>query len=361
MKILQEIQKKVLEKDSGKAALITSDVNRRYVTGFTSSAGLIVVTIDKSYLFIDTRYYDKAVNVVKNCEVILKELGKNEFFEQLGNVFAEHGIKNVSVENASLTLAESADFIEKFPNIEFDCTHTLSDTIEKMRVVKSRKEIEYIKKAQKIADSAFNLLVDQIKYGMSEKQICAMLNYNIMDFGGDGNSFDTIVASGSNSAIPHAAPTDKKIEPGEFLLIDFGAKYNGYCSDTTRTIALGKPSEEMARVYNAVLSANVDAQKVVRTEVTGKLVDSVARHTLGVWGYEKQFNHGLGHGVGLEIHEAPTLSSKSTNTLLENSIVTVEPGVYLPGQFGVRIEDMVVVCKEGCESLTSLPKSLLYI
>jgi Xaa-Pro aminopeptidase len=361
MNIIQEIQKKVLGKDNSHAALVTSDVSRRYITGFSSSAGIIVITPEKSCLFIDSRYYEKAVEVVRNCEVALKEAGRNEFYEQLSNFFVQHEIKNVSVESSALTLSECANFIEKFPGIEFDCTQILSDTIEKARTVKSRKEISFIKQAQKIADSAFNRLVEKIQYGMSEKQICALLNYYIMDFGGDGNSFDTIVASGVNSSVPHATPTDKKIEPGEFLLIDFGAKFNGYCSDTTRTIALGKPTDEMLRIYGAVMSANVDAQKAVRPEVTGKLIDNVARHTLEVWGYEKYFSHGLGHGVGLEIHEAPTLSSKSSNTLLENSVVTIEPGVYLNGRFGVRIEDMVVVGKDGCESLTQLPKSLMYI
>jgi Xaa-Pro aminopeptidase len=180
-----------------------------------------------------------------------------------------------------------------------------------------------------------------------------------MEMGGDDISFPIMAASGRNSAIPHAQPTNKTIEDGEFLILDFGAVYKGYRSDMTRTIGLGKVSDEMRRVYGAVLGAHTDAMKALRPDISGKLVDNVARSTLEAWGYEKYFSHGLGHGVGLQTHEAPSLSKKSDHTLREGMVVTVEPGVYIPGNFGVRIEDMAYITADACISLTKTPKALI--
>jgi Xaa-Pro aminopeptidase len=182
----------------------------------------------------------------------------------------------------------------------------------------------------------------------------------MLELGADSPAFDTIAASGKNSACPHATPTDKPLEYGDFLILDFGAVVDGYHSDMTRTLVMGKPTDSMKRVYDAVWSANTDALRAVRAGITGKLLDSVARSTLEAWGYNDYFKHGLGHGVGLEVHESPTLSVKaeSSPTLREHMVVTIEPGVYIPGKFGVRIEDMVVVTKSGCVNLTKTPKTL---
>ncbi len=341
--------------DAHQAALVTSKTNRRYITDFNSSQGTVVITKERSYFLIDSRYYEKAVEVVKNCKVILV----TNFAEQINYILTKHGIEVVSIESQTMTVNELTDYIEKFPHIEFDSSSWLSDNLGKQRIIKTDEELKKIETAQRIAERAYGKLVTKIKAGLTEKQVAALLNYYIMELGADDISFPTIAASGVNSAIPHAEPSDKPLAEGEFLVMDFGAVYSGYHSDMTRTIAIGTPTDIMRRVYDAVLGANNDAMKSVRSDISGKLIDNVARSTLEAWGYEKFFGHSLGHGVGLEIHEPPSLSPKSDSMLHEGMVVTIEPGVYVPHKFGVRIEDMVVVTKNGCINLTKTPKSLI--
>lgn len=346
-----------LESDNH-AALITSDVSRRYFCGFKSSAGVILVTKEGSYLIIDFRYIDKAKERVKDCKVILLQDMRTQLLELL----LKHDIRKLSVEGAYMTLNEFSDYQDKLHHLELDSSPWLSDTIAAMRIIKSIDEVKLIVKAQRIAEKAFEKLIDNIGRGMTEKQVAALLNYYMMDFGADDLSFETIAASGINSASPHAVPTDKPLEAGDFLTLDFGAVCDSYHSDMTRTLAVGKPTEEMEAVYHAVLNANIDAMKAVKPEKGGKLIDSVARGTLAGWGgYDKFFGHGLGHGVGLEIHEAPNLSQRSASVLRPGMIVTIEPGVYISGKFGVRIEDMVLVTENGCECLTNTSKNLIRV
>jgi Xaa-Pro aminopeptidase len=350
--------------DSNHAALVTSQVNRRYVTGFKSSYGVAVITKDRNYFLTDARYYEKAVEAVTNCKVIMiDDLAEQGLKEQLKYIFMKHQIETISVESRSLTIAVLEKYKKMFPQIEIDTSSRLSDIIERKRAVKSQEEIEKIVTAQRIAERAFLKLVSKLRAGMTEKQIAAVLNYYMLELGADGPAFDIIAASGKNSAVPHATPTDKPIEHGDFLILDFGAIVDGYHSDMTRTLAVGKPTESMKRVYDAVKSANEDAMRAVRVDITGKLLDNVARSTLEAWGYADYFKHSLGHGVGLEVHEKPALSVKSQNnsSMREGMVVTIEPGVYIPGKFGVRIEDMVVVTKNGCINLTKTPKTLIHV
>lgn len=344
-------------KDETHAALITSPVSRCYATGFSSSAGVVFITKKRSWLIIDSRYYEKAAQQAKGCEVLLL----SDLRKQLYAIIEDEGIQVVSIESKTVTVSELEDYKKLFNALTVDPSTWLSVTIERMRIIKSEEEIAKIEAAQRIAEAAFSKLITSMRAGMTEKQVASVLNFYMMDLGADGISFDTIAASGVNSACPHAVPTDKPLENGDFLTLDFGAVVDGYHSDMTRTVVIGKPDEEMKNVYNAVWGANTDALKAVRADVTGKLVDSVARSTLDAWGYEKYFTHGLGHGVGLEIHEAPAVSLKSPFTLHEGMIITIEPGVYIPGKYGVRIEDMVVVTADGCMNLTKTPKTLIYI
>ena len=344
-------------KDETHAALITSPVSRRYATGFSSSAGVVFITKKRSWLIIDSRYYEKAAQQAKGCAVLLL----SDLRKQLYAIIEDEGIQVVSIESKTVTVSELEDYKKLFNALTVDSSTWLSVTIERMRIIKSEEEIAKIEAAQRIAEAAFSKLITSTRVGMTEKQVASVLNFYMMDLGADGISFDTIAASGVNSACPHAVPTDKPLENGDFLTLDFGAVVDGYHSDMTRTVVIGKPDEEMKNVYNAVWGANTDALKAVRADVTGKLVDSVARSTLDAWGYEKYFTHGLGHGVGLEIHEAPAVSLKSPFTLHEGMIITIEPGVYIPGKYGVRIEDMVVVTADGCMNLTKTPKTLIYI
>lgn len=355
MSVLKEIQKQ-LRKPSH-IALVTSDINRRYVTGFKSSAGVAVITHDEGILLIDSRYYEKASEQVEGFHVILMQ----DLYKQLERIFEEYGADLVSIENKTMTVSELNSYTEHFSDIEFDSSEWLSDAIGRMRIIKTEEEIEKIIAAQKIAEAAFSKLLSKMTAGMTEKQVATALDFYMMDLGADDLSFDTIAASGKNSACPHAVPTSKPLEDGDFLTLDFGAVVDGYHSDMTRTVCVGKPTDEMKEVYNAVWGANTDALKAVRAGITCKLLDSVARSTLEAWSLEKYFGHGLGHGVGLEIHEAPTVSPRSDTTLHEGMIITIEPGVYLPHKFGVRIEDMCVVTENGCRNLTNTPKSLIYI
>lgn len=255
---------------------------------------------------------------------------------QLSELLLKHDIRKLMLESDYMTLSEFAAYKEQLHFVELDATSWLSDFIWGMRIIKTAEEVKLIVKAQRIAEKAFERLVDNIHRDMTEKQVAALLNYYMMDLGADDLSFETIAASGVNSASPHAVPTDKKLQEGDFLTLD---------------------SVEV-RVVNRV----VELLLLRRYCPDGEVVDSVARATLAAWGgYDKYFGHGLGHGVGLEIHEQPTLSQRSRSMLKPGMIVTVEPGAYISGKFGVRIEDMVVVTENGCDNLTKSTKNLIHI
>ncbi|MDR0821661.1 MAG: aminopeptidase P family protein [Oscillospiraceae bacterium] len=338
------------------AALVTSEVSRRYVTGFQSSAGEVIVTPDKAYFITDSRYFDHACRqTYSGIEVVLQK----DLRVQRKDILASHGIDTVMIESRSMTVAELSRLIELYPDVDFDSSDTLTELIAGARAVKTPREIEQIVKAQRIAEKAFMKLLDFLRPNITEKQVRTQLDFYMMESGADGISFDTIAASGVNSSVPHAVPTDKKLEEGDFVVLDFGAVVNGYHSDMTRTVCIGQPSEQMRRIYEAVLAANLDGMSAIRSGVTGKLADSVARTSLESVGLDKYFTHGLGHGVGLEIHEDPSLSPNSRDTLKSGMVVTVEPGVYISGGFGVRIEDMVEVTTDGRTNLTKMEKNLI--
>ncbi|MCM1297929.1 MAG: aminopeptidase P family protein [Firmicutes bacterium] len=341
------------------AALLTSEVSKRYLTDFGSEDGTLLVTKGGAYFIIDARYFEHTEQQVTDplCKVILQK----DLYEQLGELFNKHNISTLYIEDEYMNVAQLSALKRRFSGVNVDTSNRLSDFMSSMRIIKTDEEIACITKAQRIAEAAFTKLLSNMRVGQTEKQIAAYLEFFMMEMGSDGISFDTIAASGVNSACPHAVPTDKPVKDGDFLTLDFGATYKGYHSDMTRTVVFGKPTDEMKNIYNAVWGANTDAIKAVRADISCKVVDSVARSTLDAWGYEEYFTHGLGHGVGLEIHEAPSVSSRSGTTLKEGMIITIEPGVYIPGKYGVRIEDMCVVTKDGCKIITETPKTLIYI
>ena len=341
------------------AALITSEVSKRYLTDFGSEDGTLLVTKGGAYFIIDARYFEHTQQQVTDplCKVILQK----ELYDQIGELLNQHNIRTLYIEDEYMKVAQLSAIKRRFSGITVDTSNRLSDFMCNMRIIKTDEEIACITKAQRIAEAAFTKLLSNMRVGQTEKQIAAYLEFFMLELGSDGKSFDTIAASGVNSACPHAVPTDKPVKEGDFLTLDFGATYKGYHSDMTRTVVFGKPTDEMKNIYNAVWGANTDAIKAVRADISCKLVDNVARSTLDAWGYEEYFTHGLGHGVGLEIHEAPNVSSRSGTTLKEGMIITIEPGVYIPGKYGVRIEDMCVVTKEGGRRITDTPKTLIYI
>lgn len=338
------------------AAIITSDENRRYFTDMKSSAGTLLVTAKKAYFIIDFRYIEKAKNVVIDCDVILQE---NDIFAQIDKIFSENNVKTVAIEAEYATVTQFKKYCEKLPAYEFSNENALSETIADLRAIKSDEEIGFIEQAQNITDKAFLHMLDYIKAGMTELEVQLELEYTMKKLGASGLAFDSIVVSGMNSSLPHGVASEKKIEQGDFLTMDFGASFNGYCSDMTRTVAIGKISDEQKRVYDTVLKSQLMAIEAIQEGKVCCEIDKIARDYIYGQGYEGCFGHGLGHSLGLNIHEEPRFGTSCDVILKPNMILTVEPGVYLSGKFGVRIEDMVVITANGSINLTKSEKKLI--
>lgn len=337
-------------------AIITSDINRRYFSGMKSSAGIILCFRDIAYLIIDFRYIEKAKKSVTDCNVILQE---SHSIDQIYKILKEHNAKNISVESHSMTLEEFKVFNDKLVDIKIDSSNDLSKNIFKLRTEKSLQEVEKIKQAQAIADETFQHILKYIKEGITEKEIALEMDYYMLSHGAEALSFDTIALGGKNTSMPHGVPSNYRVQKGDFILMDYGAVVDGYHSDMTRTICLGNPTDKMVEVYNIVLKAQQVALDNVKVGITGKMGDSFAREVISNAGYGEYFGHSLGHGVGMEIHEYPVMSPNNDNILVDKSVVTVEPGIYLPNEFGVRIEDFIYLTNNGLENLTHSPKELI--
>lgn len=337
------------------AAIITSDVNRRYFSGMKSSAGTVVAFRDKAYLIIDFRYIEAATKKVKDAQVILQ----GKLFDQINELLKKHGAKTAAIESDTMTVSMLNMYKERITAAEIVSSSALSDAIGELRIVKTQDEIDKMIKAQRIAEAAFENVLNFIKPGVTEKEIGLCLDYYMLKNGAEALSFDTIAITGANTSLPHGVPGDNVVKEGSFVLMDYGATYDGYHSDMTRTVCVGKPTEKMEQVYNIVLDAQLKTIAAIKEGITGHDADKVARDVITAAGYGEMFGHSLGHGVGMEIHETPTAAPSSTRVLKENMIVTVEPGIYIPGEFGVRIEDFVIVKKDGCENMTLAKKSLI--
>lgn len=339
------------------AALIFSEQNRFYFTRFASSDGCLLVTPSGALFYTDSRYTEAAARVLGGEYVH----NTNVMFDELNAMFTENGVETVALENDRLTLAEYENLCSKFPDIEFNVTSSLSNAIDELRMVKDENEVSRIKEAQAIAEKAFEHICGFIKPGVTEKQIGLELDYYMLSHGADGLSFETIAVSGVNSSMPHGVPSDKKIEKGDFITMDYGAVVNGYHSDMTRTVIVGAPTEKQKLVYDTVLNAQLAGLAILKEGVSGFDADKAARDVIAKAGFGDCFGHSTGHGVGVEIHESPNLSTRSKHILRAGNIVTVEPGIYIPGEFGVRIEDMALITADGCEKLTSAPKELVIL
>ena len=343
--------------DGVDGALITSAVGRRYLTGMKSSAGVVLVTREAAYLLIDFRYYERACAEARDCEVVLL----TELKRQLTELLSRHQVNRLAIESAAMTVFELAQYRDRLPGVTIVADNTLSDRLDTLRIRKDEGELASMRAAQHIAEEAFTHILEYIRPGRTEREVALELDYFMLKGGAEALSFDTIAVSGKNSSLPHGVPCDKPLEDGDFLTLDFGAVVEGYHSDMTRTVAIGHVSDDMRAVYDCVLTAQRTALSAVRAGITGKTLDAAARDVIKAAGYGEFFGHGLGHGVGLDIHESPSASPSGAVELKDGMVVTVEPGIYLPGRFGVRIEDMVVVREGGCENLTSAPKELLVI
>lgn len=344
------------ELKSGEAFLISSPENRRYYTDFEASDGYLLVTPKKAVLFADGRYIEAAQSKAKNCDEIrlLKKVS-----EDVKSALEAEGITKVYTEEEKLTLREFKA-LEKALERELAPEKT-DELTRNLRRKKSLEEKERIIKAQRIAEGAFEHILSFIKEGVTEKEIRLELEFYMLKNGADGLSFETIAISGKNTSMPHGVPTEKPVEKGDFITMDYGALYRGYHSDMTRTVALGYVSDEQEKVYNTVLEAQKAAAEAVKPGAKCADADAAARQIIEKAGYAKFFTHGTGHGVGIDIHEPPTVSYRSEETLRPGDVVTAEPGIYLPGKFGVRIEDMLYVTENSAENLTEAPKSLIVL
>lgn len=337
-------------------ALIMSPKNRRYLTGVKSSAGTVVITKKSAYFIIDFRYIEMAKATVKNAEVIQQ---KQDLHAQIGEIFEKDGVTRVGFESNFVTVEVLGSYKNKLEKYEFVENSEVSNILQNLRSIKSEEELGYIRKAQQITDSTFEHMLTYIKKGMSELEIVLELEYTLKKLGADGLAFDSIVVSGEQGCQPHGVPSEKILQEGDLLTMDFGALYNGYCSDMTRTVAIGEISDEQRKIYDTVLMAQLKALDFIKSGVLGQEVDKIARDYIYESGYEGYFGHGLGHSLGLDIHEFPSCSAMGKKALKENMLMTVEPGIYIPGKCGVRIEDLVIITENGCEILTKSPKHLI--
>lgn len=338
------------------AMMITSEPNRLYATGFHSTAGMAIVTTTGSYFFTDSRYIEAASKRIDNCQ-ILENTREKPMSMLAEEVIARHGIKRLGFEESYTTVEEYDLWREKLSCELVPAAGLLGE----LRAVKDQGEIDTMIAAQRIAEKALTEVLNFIKVGRTEKEIAAFLQYQMLLGGAEKMSFDPIVVSGANSSMPHGVPTDKPVASGDFITMDFGCIYGGYCSDMTRTVAVGSVTEEMDKVYHTVLRAQLEGIAATKAGVAGKTVHEAGAAVIREAGYGAYFGHGFGHSLGVEIHESPNASPANDKPLPAGAVISAEPGIYLPGRFGVRIEDVVVVKEDGCEDITLAPKELLIL
>lgn len=338
------------------AILLTGESNCFYATGFMGE-GVTVVTRQGAVYITDSRYTEAAQNAIGSAAQVWEMNRDNPLNVLLSRVFEEANAKNVGFEDGQMTVAQHTVFSKALPCTLVPATRLLTA----LRGSKDENEIAAMVAAQRIAEGALDKLLGEITVGMTEKEIAARLHYLMVTAGAEKLSFDTIVASGPNSSMPHAVPTERRIENGDFLTIDFGCVYHGYCSDMTRTFAVGSVSDEMRRVYDTVLQAQLAGIAAARAGVSGKDIDGAAREVIEKAGYGAYFGHSFGHSLGIDIHENPNASPGNTEPMPVGAVISAEPGIYLPGRFGVRIEDVLVLNEDGCRNITAFAKELTVI
>jgi len=336
------------------ALLITSGKNRQYITGFTGSAGVAVVTEDKAVFITDFRYTEQAAKQCEGFEIVQHKGG---LVDEIANVVKDLGVAKLGFEQDHVTFST---YLNYKTTIKADLV-PVSGVIEKLRLIKSEQEIKILKEATQIADAAFEHILTYIKPGLTELDVSNELEFFMRKQGAVSSSFDIIVASGYRSALPHGVASDKVIEKGEFVTLDFGAYYKGYNSDITRTLAVGEPSDELKTIYDIVLEAQLRGMRGIKAGITGREADALTRDYITEKGYGEYFGHSTGHGLGMEVHEGPSLSVKSETVLEPGMIVTVEPGIYVAGLGGVRIEDDTIVTETGNETLSFSTKELIIL
>ena len=339
----------------GQGLLLTSRYSRHYGAEFDIAEGVAIVSKNGCRYFTDSRYIESAENGIRGFEVL--DIAGHGYIKRLNDAIADFGITELGFEEPFLTYA---DFMLYEKNLNCSLVPRNAE-INGFRGVKEDWELELMRKAQAITDKAFSEVIGRIKVGMTELELQAELIYCLYKNGATGLAFDPIVVSGPNSSLPHGVAGERVIRPGDFVTMDFGALYNGYCADMTRTVAVGYATEEMKQVYNTVLEAQLAGLAASKAGVPGKDIDGAARKVIADAGYGEYFGHGYGHSLGLEVHENPSPNGRNENPMPVGAVASAEPGIYLPGKFGVRIEDTCVFLPDGIEILTKSPKNLIIV
>jgi Xaa-Pro aminopeptidase len=345
--------RRVMLKNDLPTLIVTSSPNIYYLSGFTGSNATLFITEKENFLLTDFRYLEQAEKEAPAFKILKadREVGKK--ISELSS-----SLTRIGIEEEEVSWAQYKKWEKEFAGVRLV---EASKLLGQLREIKDREEIEIIRQAVEITDRAFKQILNRIKLGVEEREISLELEFFLRREGASAASFEYIVASGFRGALPHGVASEKKIKNGELLTMDFGAKYQGYCSDLTRTVSIGKPTLKQKEVYNLVLEAQLAALEAIKPGLKGKEIDRVARDIISKAGYGEYFGHGLGHSVGLEIHESPFLNTREEKVLEPGMIVTVEPGIYIPGWGGVRIEDMVLVTNSGAEVLTQASKEFIII
>ena len=342
-----------MHKEEIDAYVVIRPENGRYLSGFSGGEATLYITLEKAFLLTDFRYIEQAKAQAPEFEIVKTGQDHFAFLEEIGL-----NAQRVGFEGDFVTYVDFGQLKDAFRQAEL---LSLPNLVTHLRSVKDKSEIELIRQAVRIADGAFAEILKTIEIGQTEEEIGLNLEISMRRAGASGGSFEFIVASGVRSAMPHGAASSKQIQLGEFLTMDFGAIYQGYCSDMTRTVFLGDPGDKHRQVYETVLAAQRAGIKAVKPGRIGKEVDAVARKLIEEAGYGDYFGHGLGHSVGLAIHEGPNLNIREERVLEPGMVITVEPGIYIPEWGGVRIEDIVLVTENGCEVLTQAPKEFIIL
>jgi len=340
---------------AAEALYVAQPHNRFYLTGFSGSSGYVLLTQRRAILFTDFRYVEQAEKQAPGYEIVRHG---TPYLDTIRDTVGELGLRSIAFEADHLTVAEHAKLVAAVPGVDWIAS---TGVVEGLRTHKDAAEIRRIEQAVACSDEAFARLVQEgrIRAGATETEVAAHLEHHMRLLGADKPAFDTIVASGPRSSLPHGRASERVIQEGDFVTLDFGAVVGGYCSDITRTVMVGRASSQQRELYQLVLSAQLQGVAAVRPGATGREVDAVSRDIITAAGHGERFGHGLGHGIGLAVHEAPRLSPVSESVLEPGMVFSVEPGVYVPGWGGVRIEDLVVVTGEGCRVLTKTAKELI--
>lgn len=347
------LRKEMIEEDIS-SFLITSSYNLRYLTGFTGTTGVALITLEEAFFITDFRYTEQAETQCEGYKIVQNH---GPIFDVVADLVEEKELINLAFEEATVSFKE---YVQLEMILEVDLI-PVSGMIEELREIKDDSEIEIIQKACEIADQAFSHILTYIKPGMTEIQVANELDFHMRSLGASGVSFETIVASGLRSAMPHGVASEKVIEQGDFITIDFGCYYQGYVSDMTRTISLGEPSEKLKEIYQIVKEAQQKVLDIAKPGMAGAELDAVARDFITSKGYGEAFGHSTGHGIGLEIHEGPNVSKMAEKVFVSGNVITNEPGIYLPGIGGVRIEDDMLVTDNGIKRLTHSEKELIIL